>query len=289
MTPMTPTTVAWIRWYRRHGVPADHIAALVGRDAGKVEAFLRGDRPGDAPPEPWAARNGCRPAAPLITCGSASSRVRALHELGYPAARIAELVGTSEGRVSDFLRRSLDGRGRWRARPLRLSEYEARIAHRAGAGARRAAAAERAARRRSANKARCTARYEAERAERAARREAAIAAGWADGPAEAGCPHVVRRPCDIPGPEPAPAREPNPWEGSASFHAGRELRRSSAGLTRDKVLEIAELRRGGMSMPAIARRYGVDRNTIWNIVSGRTWGGLGRAERDPTRPPASTV
>lgn len=49
-------------------------------------------------------------------------------------------------------------------------------------------------------------------------------------------------------------------------------------LTESDVAEIRHLRAGGLSGPAIARRYGVHSSSVYNALSGKTWRHLAAAE-----------
>lgn len=145
----------------------------------------------------------------------------------------------------------------------------------------KATAAERAEKKRLASKARCAARYEAERAERKAKRDAWASAGWVE-------PSVPEAPREYDAsfrPTPPEAEsssvqafEPNSWVGLATWQAEQHYSRSSSGLTTSDVRTIAKFRMLGMTVEALAQRYGVAKNTIHNILKGRTFGGGGRVE-----------
>jgi DNA-binding CsgD family transcriptional regulator len=250
---------AWIRWFDRCGMPADHIGIVLGIDPSQVTAWLGRVPYHITPAEARRIREmqadglgavaiaralGCdrrtvyrvlkrgeapamkvgfplRRMPPPVIRGRGATKARRLHALGYPAPRIATLLNLNPRDVRAFIPES---------RPE-------------------------------------VSRPEIDRAEAWRYHDDVKPPEPPAATTEVPGVEPVNEPVNVKPPEPPAA---TPWTGPTDWRPRGE-QHSSAKLTAADAREIRRLRSEGMSMYALAKRYGVAENTIRGIVTGKTW------------------
>jgi hypothetical protein len=239
----TRPDLTWLLWLEKCDVPREHIRLLMGgRTDEELEAIRSRPRRGYADLDPMGPPR--RPDMGRSLLGQNGTKTRILHELRYSSQRIAELLDLDPADVADFIRRT---------RPIRRAALSRP--------------------REPAAQARIDQRRRHSPPPPAKPRLAELDWKWRDDVGPDGAIELPERiraaePVDLVDVESRPA--PAPWTGPTTTHATGE-QHGSAKLDWPKVREVRRLRLEGVSMYALARRYGVAENTIRAIVLGRTW------------------
>jgi hypothetical protein len=261
----------WVRFLSARGIPPGHIAfvLMISEDLVKRDLATRGQTTNSLtthPPTPRRRLNphDCHRRRILSNTGN---KIRRLAELGYKPPAIASALMLDLMAIEDFLNRLT---------PIRRERVPTPMLARP-----RSVANDRAARHaRAASEARKLTLLEqtppagwtyADRV-KAAAVEAAEYARFLDVVRSGKLPAADlvdqarvfytpprRRPVDV------PTVRPSVWTGETSFHLGAPK------LTPEMIDEIRIMRAHRMSVGAIARRFGVTENTIYNALSGRTF------------------
>lgn len=258
----------WMRWLSGAGLPAGHVAKLVGLPPAIVTEWLH--RPSQRA-VPFRFPHKAGRLDPTIK-GPAGSKVRGMIELGYRAHEIAKILCLTERTVNDFLKRVTSVRGTLLVRARCCSEQYA---------------VDRTRRLRKK-----ASRVVADRAlwnhQDATRDDAnQVNAGVPAAAPELAC-DLAETPA-APGPLPCPELEPNRWNPDNGREWFRGERHGGHKLTWEKVREIRRAHAAGASCYALARQHDVHPGTITAIVKRRTWIESGGAESSPPAPPPVIV
>jgi len=231
----------WFDWLTACGLSAPRIATVLGLDLRIVNAGLDRRRVAALPAPTGPPRKG---GASIL--GPTANKIQRLRELKYSAGKIAHILALDLVDVEDLVRR---------LKPIRRAALARPREH-----AQQAALRTRRRRRRPrppiVDLWRCPGDAELDR-------EAAM------------MPAIVAEARELDDHQavaelPAAELLATPWSGPASTQARGEDH-GSAKLTRPAVDKIRRLRAEGWSTGKLARQFGVARNTICAILTGKTW------------------
>jgi hypothetical protein len=237
----------WVRWLGAASMSDAAISFVLGVDVAIVKAELNRQRTKRRPPR----------ALPRIRRGDdAGGSIRGLNarklyrmrELGFSAARIADVLRCDVSLIRDFLRRITGVDGQVLAQP-RTKKEQRKFDYRQKARARRAA--ELAAR----------PRWPRFRYDEPPAAEPFDHQGAAELPAQI---------CAAAPPPPLPI-EPNRWHETVDPRTQFGERHGSHKLTWSAVEQCRRLHAEGVSFYRLGRQFGVHPNTVAAAVKGKTW------------------
>jgi hypothetical protein len=249
----------WVRWLTAQHLPLDHIARILDLDVAAVEELAvwngRGIAPRiDGPPRFRGAEN---------IRGEAGTKVRRLDALAYRPSRIATILALDPSAVRDFLRRY---------RPLRKPKSGAELTRpRSRPEQRRAMAT---LRRRKDRRRRLEAARDTEWGYRGRAGDAVDAEPVPLTPSVEVEPAIAPELVELPAPAATELLSDEEWEphwGISRSRSARGSRNPRAKLDNARAAEIRELKAQGMTMAALAARFGVSMATIGRITSGRSY------------------
>ncbi len=254
----------WVRWLWARGLSRDQIAATLGVPVETIHGdFSCPFRRPAADAWPFTERDPQRVRSRCLRAET-GTKIRRLAALGFPPARIAEVLLLEPDAVRCFVRRTRRLRSRG-AETGEAGELARPRTEKEERQARRRADAARKRRKRLASLAPPAGWTYADRSTGMEAAEHARYVAARDGGAPD--PHPGRPgpgPCTASPQEPSALPEPAIWTGTDALFPG------PAKLDSQQAAEIRELRSAGWSTGKLARKFGVTRATICNVLSGRT-------------------
>jgi lambda repressor-like predicted transcriptional regulator len=255
----------WVRWLHFHRVPLEDVAAILDISPAVVRTDIaaRYHRPdGEAWPFNETDRAAVRRRSILNVT---ANKIRRMVELRYGAPRIAELLELEPPAVRSFIRRIRRRRSvrSDRVKPDELIRPRTEAEETAGRLAAKRADGRRYRRQLKTPPAEWSYQARAETARAEAAALVALQTAVREGRLSAA--RVLDLAAGLHFAEPRPALpEPAIWTGPESYRCGAPK------LDPQQVAEIRELRRAGWSTGKLARRFGVTRSTICNVLLHRT-------------------
>jgi hypothetical protein len=293
----------WIRWFLNCGMPAAHVAVVLGLSDEEIGSFLTRRAKWIGPEEcakiigmhasgksftrigrelgrdrqvvaAVVARGGSNepsspgpPRLPGSRCirGERAGKVRRLRRLGYHAAKIAFMLDLDVGDVRSFI---------------------ARLAPHPPTGEPSVRLRDRRCRKRSRRAKRTKSGSEAKRSDPPLSwgppSPSAELIEWTElknrPPAAAESPELLDHQAAAELPTARHQPTPNVWEGATDW-TPRGERHGSAKLSEPDVVEVLRTHAAGRSIYSLAQTYAVSQNTIRAIVRGETWTHLQRPPR----------